>query len=93
MKLIDWNEEKNDWLRQVRAVTFEEILYHLQVGGILDVIGHSQAEKYSGQRIFVVNLEGYAYLVPFVESADGIFLKTIIPSRKMTQRDLRKEDT
>jgi hypothetical protein len=36
-------------------------------------------------RIFIVNVEGYACIVPFVESDKEIFLKTIIPSRKMTK--------
>jgi hypothetical protein len=45
--------------------------------------------------VFVVNVEGYACLVPFVESEDGIFLKMIIPSRKMIRRYLgaRKYET
>ncbi|MFH0787662.1 MAG: toxin [Pseudomonadota bacterium] len=64
---------------------FEEIVYHLQHGGLLDVIGHPNQKTYPNQRIFIVNVEGYACLVPFVETDDGIFLKTIIPSRKMTK--------
>ncbi|MFT5974986.1 MAG: hypothetical protein ACI9YO_001158 [Gammaproteobacteria bacterium] len=40
---------------------------------------------YPGQKIPVVLVEGYAYLVPFVENKDQIFLKTIIPSRKATK--------
>ena len=88
MKLFDWNTEKNGWLREVRGVTFEDIVYHLCADGLLDVIEHSQPEKYPGQRIFVVSVEGYVYLVPFVESQDVIFLKTIIPSRKLTRRYL-----
>lgn len=93
MKLFDWNTEKNEWLRQVRGVRFEEILYHIQAGGLLDVIAHNTPDKYPGQRIFVVNVEGYVYLVPFVESEDTIYLKTIIPSRKMTKRYLGVEES
>lgn len=85
MKQFDWNQEKNEWLRAERGVVFEEIVYHLQHGGLLDVIGHPSQETYPNQRIFIVNVEGYACLVPFVETDDGIFLKTIIPSRKMTK--------
>ncbi len=93
MKLFDWSTEKNEWLKLARGVTFEEIVYHIQAGGLLDVIEHSRPSKYPGQRIFVVNVEGYACLVPFVESEETIFLKTIIPSRKMTRRYLGKEVT
>lgn len=57
------------------------------------MIEHSRPSRHPGQRIFVVNVEGYACLVPFVESEETIFLKTIIPSRKMTRRYLGKEET
>jgi len=88
MKLFDWSDEKNEWLRNERDVAFEEILYHLTHGGLLDTIEHPNQKKYPGQRIFIVNVEGYACLVPFVEDDTTIFLKTIIPSRKMTKKYL-----
>jgi hypothetical protein len=55
----------------------------------LDIVEHPNQERYKGQRIFMVNIENYAYLVPFVESEQEIFLKTIIPSRKATKNYLR----
>ena len=85
MKLFDWNEEKNELLRQDRDITFEEIIFHLSHGGLLDDIEHPNQQQYPGQRILVVNVEGYVCLVPFVEGEETIFLKTIIPSRKMTK--------
>ncbi len=88
MKPFDWNIEKNDWLREVRGVTFEEIVFHIQAGDLLDVVAHDKPGRYPGQHIFVVNVEGYACLVPFVESEDAIYLKRVIPSRKMTKRYL-----
>jgi len=88
MKLFDWNEEKNEWLRRERGVTFEEIVYHLTRDGLLDTIEHPSQARYPGQRIFIVNVEGYACLVPFVEDEKIIFLKTIIPSRKLTKQYL-----
>ncbi|HPO16799.1 MAG TPA: BrnT family toxin [Candidatus Hydrogenedentes bacterium] len=88
MKSFDWNIEKNEWLRSIRGITFEEIVFHIQSGDLLDVIEHTDQGKYPGQRIFVVDVEGYVCLVPFVESEDEIYLKTIIPSRKMTKRYL-----
>ncbi len=33
-------------------------------------------------------MNDYVYLVPFVKDGDGVFLKTIIPSRKATKRYL-----
>ncbi len=91
MKPYDWNDEKNDWLRQERDVTFEDIVFHLSQGGLLDTIEHPNQDQYPGQKIFIVNVEGYAYLVPFVEDDETIFLKTIIPSRKMTKQYLGGE--
>jgi uncharacterized DUF497 family protein len=91
MKPYDWNDEKNEWLRQERDVTFEDIVFHLSQGGLLDTIEHPNQQQYSGQKIFIVNVEGYAYLVPFVEDDEMIFLKTIIPSRKMTKEYLGGE--
>ena len=85
MKPYDWNDAKNEWLRQERGVTFEDIVFHLAQGGLLDTIEHPNQRHYPGQRIFIVNVEGYACLVPFVEDEERIFLKTIIPSRKMTK--------
>jgi hypothetical protein len=93
MKLFDWITEKNEWLRRVRGVTFEEIVYHIQSGDLLDVIEPFRPSRHPGHRIFVVNVEGYVCLAPFVESEETIFLKTIIPSRKRTKRYLRSEET
>lgn len=91
MKLYDWNEEKNETLSRERGVTFEEIVFHLTHGGLLDAIEHPNQATYPGQRIFIVDVDGYACLVPLVEESDEVFLKTIIPSRKMTKRYLGGE--
>lgn len=91
MKPYDWNDKKNEWLRQERGITFEDIVFHLAQGGLLDTIEHPNQRQYPGQRVFIVNVEGYACLVPFVEDDERIFLKTIIPSRKMTKQYLGGE--
>ncbi|OQX13444.1 MAG: toxin [Desulfobulbaceae bacterium A2] len=85
MKAYEWNDEKNKLLREERGISFDDIVFHLAHGCLLDTIEHPNQDAYPGQRIFIVNVEGYACLVPFVESEDAIFLKTIIPSRKMTR--------
>jgi len=68
---------------------FEDVVFHISVGGILDTFEHPNQARYPGQQIHVIEIEGYAYLVPFVESEDEVFLKTIIPSRKATKTYLR----
>jgi hypothetical protein len=92
MTRIDWSDEKNEWLTRVRGISFEDILYHLTHGGLLDIIRHTNPERYPGQMILVVKVEEYVYLVPFVRSDNIIFLKTIIPSRKMTGKYLGERE-
>jgi len=88
MKTFPWNEEKNARLKSARGVSFEEVVIHLAAGDILDIIEHPNSKRYGGQRIFIVKMNNYAWLVPFVESEKEIFLKTIIPSRKATKKYL-----
>ena len=85
MKLFDWNDEKNEWLKRERGVEFEDAIFHLTHDGLLDTIEHPNQAQYPGQRLFIINVDGYAYIVPFIEDDAVIFLKTIIPSRKMTK--------
>jgi uncharacterized DUF497 family protein len=89
VKQFDWNEEKNEWLKRVRGISFEEIVFHISEGDLLDVLEHPNRERYPEQKIFVVDVEDYAVVVPFVENEGWIFLKTIIPSRKLTRQYLR----
>jgi uncharacterized DUF497 family protein len=88
MKQFDWNDEKNAILKKERNLSFEEIVFHITHGGLLDVIQHPNKEKYPTQKMFVVNVEDYVCLIPFVEDDEIIFLKTIFPSRKMTKKYL-----
>jgi uncharacterized DUF497 family protein len=89
MKYFSWSEEKNELLKIERGLSFEEVAFYIDMGFLLDVLEHPNQEKYQGQKIFVVQIEEYVYLVPFVESEHEIFLKTIIPSRKATKRYLK----
>ena len=88
MSDFDWSDEKNEVLEQTRGVCFEDVLIHIQNGDILDVIRHPNRERYPGQNIIVLNVEGYVWLVPYVKTRGVRFLKTIIPSRKATQEYL-----
>jgi uncharacterized DUF497 family protein len=85
MKTFTWNEEKNQLLKQHRGISFEEVVFHLESGYALDVFDHPNQTRYPGQKVYAVMIEDYVYLVPFVESERGVFLKTIIPSRKATK--------
>ena len=83
MKRLGWSHEKNLWLQRTRGVSFEEIAHHIENDRILDVRRHPNRERYPHQRVFVIAFGDYVYLVPFVEDDEEIFLKTIIPSRKV----------
>jgi uncharacterized DUF497 family protein len=91
MKYFSWNEDKNRRLKVERNISFEEVVFYIEKGQLLDIVEHPNPEKCGGQRIFVVEVNDYAYLVPFVESEREIFLKTVIPSRKATKKYLRGE--
>ena len=90
MKRFNWNDGKNERLRAERGITFEEILFHIENGDLLDVLEHPNADRYPGQRILVVGVNDYVYLVPYVEDDRELFLKTIIPSRKATKQYIGK---
>ncbi len=85
MKTFRWSRAKNQRLNVERGITFDEVVRAIEDGGLLDVLEHSNRARYPNQRVMVIAIEGYAYLVPFVEEADSYFLKTIIPSRKATR--------
>ena len=85
--MFSWNDDKNQLLQEQRGVGFEEVIFHIDKGDLLEILEHPNQETYPGQRIFVVRIRDYAYLVPFEESESEseVFLKTIIPSRKATR--------
>ena len=87
-KYYNWNPDKNDLLKKKRGLSLEDIVFHIMNGDEVDVLPHPNQERYPNQRISVVNVSGYIYLVPFVESENELFLKTIIPSRKATRQYL-----
>ncbi len=84
-KIIRWDEEKNQLLQLQRSVSFEEVLDKIESKQIIDRLAHPNKEKYPNQQIFVVEINDYIYYVPFVENDKEIYLKTIIPSRKLAK--------
>jgi hypothetical protein len=92
VKPVRWSSDKNLSLKAERGVSFEEVLACIAQGGLIKVMGHPNSAKYGHQKLLVVRIRDYAYLVPFVETEDEIFLKSIIPSRKAT-RDFLPEGT
>lgn len=91
MKYFDWDTQKDEQLKQERDISFEDILIAIDGGNLLDIVQHPNKSRYPNQKLFIVNMNGYAYIVPFVENKERVFLKTIIPSRKATKRYIIKK--
>ena len=85
-----WGAEKNEQLMLERGISFEQMVVAIEAGGLLDILAHPNQSKYPNQKVLVVASDGYAYLVPFVEKEDHLFLKTVIPSRKATRNYLNQ---
>ena len=89
VKPIRWNADKNLALQSERGVSFEEVLASIENGGLLATLAHPNTKRCENQKLWVVRMRGYAYLVPFIETEEEVFLKTIIPSRKATKQFLQ----
>lgn len=93
MKTIRWSQEKNRQLQEERGLKFEMVLAAIERGDVLDDLVHPNLTKYPNQRMMVVRIGNYAFLVPYIDSPSELFLKTIIPSRKATKKYLGGKNT
>ena len=86
-----FNEEKNQILKATRGIDFEEVITCLSQGKLLDDKHHPHPSK-SHQRIYIVQIGIYAYVVPYIvnRQKQEIFLKTVYPSRKYTKQYIKK---
>jgi len=89
MRVFQWDNAKNEWLKENRGLCFEKVVILLEREDVLEIVNHPNQDKYSGQKIATVKIGDYAYLVPYVQEREEIFLKTIIPSRKATNKYVR----
>ena len=83
MKYLNWSLEKNEILKAKRGISFEQIALTIESGHILGV---EENPKRPNQKIYILEIDGYAVIVPYVEEGNEIFLKTAFPSRKNTKR-------
>ncbi|KIJ89048.1 MAG: BrnT family toxin [Rickettsia endosymbiont of Ecitomorpha arachnoides] len=87
---FEFNREKNAVLIQERGVSFEQVITLIeQEDYVLNIQNHPNQDKYPNQKIYIVEIDGYCYLVPCVIKEDKVFLKTIIPSRKATKEYIK----
>lgn len=92
MKYIEWDQEKNEKLKDERGISFEEAMDAIVGDGLLTILENPNKERYNNQRLYIVDIFGYAHVVPCVEDKEKIFLKTVYPSRKYTKQYIEKGD-
>jgi hypothetical protein len=92
VKPFRWSHDKNSRLKLERQISFEEIEFAIERGGLLDIVAHVNSVRHPHQRMLVVASGGYACLVPFVEEPEHYFLKTVIPGRKATRQYLKQDE-
>ena len=85
----DWDPSKDELLRRTRRVSFADVVYSIEHGGLLDTIDHPNQERYPGQQIYIVRMRDYVYQVPFDRTESGVFLRTLYPSRRAFRDYLR----
>lgn len=89
----DFSTEKNHELKEKRSISFEEIIAAIQEGRLLSVINHPNKEKYPNQQMYIIDIDGYIYAVPFVKKEKNtVFLKTVFKSRKLTKQYLAEKE-
>jgi len=90
--MFEWDEKKNLKLKRKRNISFERVVYEIRLGKLLDIINHPNREKYPNQKLLIINIDGYAWVVPFEKRGNKLRLITAFPSRKYTKRYLRNKN-
>lgn len=88
-KPILWSDEKNQLLKDARGFGFEDIVAAIETGHILADLPNP-SKGFPHQRMFVVELNGYAVGVPYVEDEEKIFLKTAYRNRRLNKMYLKE---
>ena len=90
MKHYIWDPEKNERLKRDRGISFERVVLHIEQGDLLDILEHPNFGRYPDQRLLIVRMGDYVFVVPSVADESTIVLKTIFPSRKLTKQYIRE---
>ena len=89
MQILNWDVDKNIKIKEKRGISFEEILIYIEEGKVIDILDNP---NYPNQKLMLIDINAYIYVVPFVENKEEIFLKTIYPSRKYTKSYFQNKD-
>ena len=89
---FDYSREKSLILKETRGVDFEDVISAFENRKLITEMSHPRQDKYPKQRIFIVEINKYVYVVPYVidQKRKVRFLKTIYPNRKLTKKYLGK---
>ncbi|TVQ11421.1 MAG: toxin [Balneolaceae bacterium] len=81
----NWDIQKNELLKKERGITFERICVAIEQGRILDILEHPDKKTYGNQKLYVLEIDSYVWVVPFRddEYSETRFLITAFPSRKL----------
>lgn len=85
---FDWNIEKNKKLQKERGINFEQAVQAILSNDLIK-IEKNPSKKHPNQLMYIIKINNYCYLVPFIKQKDKIFLKTVIPSRKATKKYIK----
>ena len=89
---FDFCAKKNYLLKSNREISFEEIIALINSGRLLSIVRHHNQKKYPDQHMYLIDIDGYVYVVPFIrKDKNNIFLKTIFKSRKLTKQYLAEK--
>lgn len=78
-----WSDRKNEWLKKNRGVSFEDVVE--AIGHRLLDVRENKSLKHHGQKIFIVDIENYPWVIPFRETKAEIYLMTAFPDRRLKE--------
>jgi hypothetical protein len=85
----EFSADKNQQLIRERSISFEDVIVAIDGGAVLEIVPHLHRAKYPNQEIYVVSINDYVYLVPFVKKDEGtVFLKTVFHNQKLNKQYL-----
>ena len=89
MKPTHFNKEKNELIKKTRKISFKDIIRAINNNKVIRVINHPNKKKFPNQKMYLIHINDYIYTVPYVDTKEEIFLKTIYKSRKYTKKYLQ----
>jgi uncharacterized DUF497 family protein len=86
--MFEWDSKKNAEIKKERKISFEDVVFAIHSGALLDILDHPNQEKYPGQKLLIVKINDYVWVVPAEKRGNRLRLVTAYPSRKYTKRYL-----